>query len=151
MWSRHAHLDILKKEITLINRNHVCFTCPWPNMMDLKKYLCLSIGFRVYPIWYTIHNIRHHDRCMCSNVLTTPLQGHLLISERWLYSQGSQRDVVYLGWPIAPSYMSPNGGLRGLSQWVQWAQINFGDLTPYLTYGCIHAQKAAEASRRAAT
>ncbi len=36
----------------------------------------------------------------------------------------SQRDVVYLGWPIAPSYMSPNAGggggeLRGLSQWVQ--------------------------------
>ncbi len=34
----------------------------------------------------------------------------------------SQRDVVYLGWPIAPSYMSPNageGGWRGLSQWVQ--------------------------------
>ncbi len=38
--------------------------------------------------------------------------------------------------------MSPNAGwrgeLRGLSQWVQLyteAQINFGDLTPYLTYG----------------
>ncbi len=35
-------------------------------------------------------------------------------------SGGSQRDVVYLGWPIAPSYMSPNAGvgveLRGLSQ-----------------------------------
>ncbi len=38
--------------------------------------------------------------------------------------------------------MSPNaggeaGGLRGLSQWVQLylgVQINFGDLTPYLTY-----------------
>jgi hypothetical protein len=29
------------------------------------------------------------------------------------------------------------GGFRGLSQWVQlwtWAQIEFGDLTPYLTY-----------------
>ncbi len=24
--------------------------------------------------------------------------------------RGSQRDVVYLGWPIAPSYMSPKGG-----------------------------------------
>ncbi len=42
------------------------------------------------------------------------------------------------------TYMSPNGGggmeeLRGLSHWVQLgtvhgAQINFGDLTPYLTY-----------------
>ncbi len=39
-----------------------------------------------------------------------------------LWTRGSQRDVVYLGWPIAPSYMSPmrgGGELRGLSQWVQ--------------------------------
>jgi hypothetical protein len=27
--------------------------------------------------------------------------------------RGSQRDVVYLDWPIAPSYMSPNAGGRG--------------------------------------
>jgi hypothetical protein len=26
----------------------------------------------------------------------------------YIYSRGLQRDVVYLGWPIAPSYMSPN-------------------------------------------
>ncbi len=40
--------------------------------------------------------------------------------------------VVYLGWPITPSYMSPNAGgrgreLRGLSQWVQlctWSPKN---------------------------
>jgi hypothetical protein len=55
-------------------------------------------------------------------------------------SQRSQRDVFYLGWPIAPLYMSPNAGgegLLGLSQWVQLytrAQINFGEPTPYLTY-----------------
>ncbi len=46
---------------------------------------------------------------------------------------------------IVPSYKIPNaggwgggGGLRGLCQLVQLytgAQINFGDLTPYLTYG----------------
>ncbi len=63
---------------------------------------------------------------------------------------GLQRDVVCLCWPIAPSYTSPNAGgwgvgLQGLSQWVPvvstavhvtWhgAQINFGDLPPYLTY-----------------
>ncbi len=39
------------------------------------------------------------------------------------YTWGSQRDVVYLGWPIAPSYRSPKArwwaGLRALSQWVQ--------------------------------
>jgi hypothetical protein len=61
-----------------------------------------------------------------------------------------QRDVVYLGWPVAPSYLSPNagagvGGLRGLSQWVKLytgTQINFGDLTPYLTYSMASAQQA---------
>jgi hypothetical protein len=60
----------------------------------------------------------------------------------WVPSRGLQRDVVYLGWPIAPSYMSPNAGvegreLRGLSQWVQLctcSPINFRYLTLYLTY-----------------
>ncbi len=73
---------------------------------------------------------------------------NLLVSDKTYIAmsvlvRGLQRDVVYLGWPIAPSYMSPNaegegGELQGLSQWVQLytgAQINFGDLTPYLTYG----------------
>ncbi len=62
-------------------------------------------------------------------------------SRQKLKARGLQRDVVYLGWPIAPSNMSPNAGgggeLRGLSQWVQLytgSQINFGDLTPHLTY-----------------
>ncbi len=63
-------------------------------------------------------------------------------SDHGLRSQGVTRNVVYLGWPIAPSYMSPNrvrggGGVRGLSQWVHscahGAQINSRDLTPYLT------------------
>ncbi len=59
--------------------------------------------------------------------------------------RGSKRDVVYLGWPIAPSYMSQNagGGGRGLLRCgvsaneyscAHGAQINFGDLTSYLTY-----------------
>ncbi len=53
---------------------------------------------------------------------------HLLY---FLLGTGSQRGLVYLGWPIAPSYMSLNAG-RGGS--LHGAQINFGDLTPYLTY-----------------
>jgi hypothetical protein len=61
--------------------------------------------------------------------------------------RGFQRDVVYLCWPIAPSYTSPNaggwvGGLRGLSQWVQlctsrhvtWSPNKLGNLPLYLTY-----------------
>jgi hypothetical protein len=55
--------------------------------------------------------------------------------------RGSQRDVVLLGWPIAPSYMEPKCG--GGEGWVvssneyscaHGAQINFGDLVRYLTY-----------------
>ncbi len=54
-----------------------------------------------------------------------------------------QRGVVYLDWPKAPSYIAQKWGggggeLRGLSQGEQLytgAQINFGDLTTYWTYG----------------
>jgi hypothetical protein len=31
----------------------------------------------------------------------------------WITRRGLQRDVVYLGWPIAPLYMSPNKGGGG--------------------------------------
>ncbi len=37
-----------------------------------------------------------------------------IINHPILSGMGSQRDVVYLGWPIAPSYMSPNEGGGGL-------------------------------------
>jgi hypothetical protein len=56
------------------------------------------------------------------------------------------RDVVYLCWPIAPSkYETKCGGREGIAGsqpmsiaghiTCHWAQINFGDLPPYLTYG----------------
>jgi hypothetical protein len=37
-----------------------------------------------------------------------------LIRVKWSRPEGSQRDVVYLGWPIAP--FTGEGDLRGLSQ-----------------------------------
>ncbi len=53
-----------------------------------------------------------------------------------------------LGGPIVPSYMSPNaggGGSCGVSanecSWVHGAQINFGDLAPYLTYGIMFQKR----------
>ncbi len=61
---------------------------------------------------------------------------------------GLQGDVVYLEGPIAPSYTSPNeGGWAGGDYGVaakskavhikrHGAKINFGDLTPCLTYDC---------------
>ncbi len=64
-------------------------------------------------------------------------------------SRGLQRDVVYLGWPIAPSYMSPNAGEGGgggvaESQPMSTAvQINFGDLTSIfnLCYLCLRVSR----------
>ncbi len=62
-------------------------------------------------------------------------------SNSWYFTKGLQRDVVFYGWPIAPSNMSPNAGGRGgiagfwpMSTAVHRGPINFGDLTPYLTY-----------------
>ncbi len=54
--------------------------------------------------------------------------------------RGSERDVVYHGWPKARSYMSPNAGWGcfGVSAneytCAHGAQKRFEDLTPYLTY-----------------
>ncbi len=36
-----------------------------------------------------------------------------ILSQQTLSIRGSQRDVVYLGWPTDPSHMSPNAGGRG--------------------------------------
>ncbi len=65
---------------------------------------------------------------------------------RFAPTRGLQRDVVYLCWPIAPSYYeSKCGGREGVAGsqpmstavHITWhgAQINSGDLPPYLTYG----------------
>ncbi len=62
-----------------------------------------------------------------------------------LETSGLQGDVVCLSWPIAPLVYEPKcGGWVGVAGsqpmntavHITWhgAQINFGDLTPYLTY-----------------
>jgi hypothetical protein len=66
-----------------------------------------------------------------------------------MLTRGLQRDVVYLCWPIAPSYTSPNEWGMGVAGsppmskavHIKWhgAQINFGDLPPYLTYDADHS------------
>ncbi len=54
------------------------------------------------------------------NMACYVISGTTIISI-WLDGRGLQRDVVHLGRPIAPSYMSPNGegGVRCFSQWIQ--------------------------------
>jgi hypothetical protein len=55
--------------------------------------------------------------------------------------RSAQRDVVYFGRPIAPSYMSPNAGGGGVAESQPMSTVvprspnKLGDLTPYLTYG----------------
>ncbi len=41
-----------------------------------------------------------------------PYNSSILFSKS-VERRGSQRDVVYLGWPMAPAYMSPNAGGEG--------------------------------------
>ncbi len=63
--------------------------------------------------------------------------------EKEIKNQGITKDVIYLVWPIAPSYLSSNAGEGGGVAWSQpmstavhmGAQTNFRDLNPYLTYG----------------
>ncbi len=64
---------------------------------------------------------RRAPRIICSKAAVS-------IVNMW---KGLQRDVIYLCWPIAPSYTSPNGGgkgrggrLQGLSQWVQLCTLS---------------------------
>ncbi len=69
-------------------------------------------------------NLLAHKR---ANWSTTVCTVHCTYHSLKLYkptTRGLQRDVVYLGWPMAPSYMyepkcGGSGELRGLSQWVQ--------------------------------
>jgi hypothetical protein len=47
------------------------------------------------------------SRCTASNIGISGATQSCLVRSA---ARGLQRDVVYLGWPIAPSYMSPNAG-----------------------------------------
>ncbi len=94
----------------------------------------------LYSLKWGLETERSSDRIVCAWLCG---RGTLGVQKgwRWPFNRGLQRDVVYLGWPIAPSYVSPNAGeeeeFRGLRQWVQLYigdQMNFWDLTPYLTY-----------------
>ncbi len=88
------------------------------------------------------HVISPHWSIVSSKPRSIPFLGaasHNSLSLRWKAfvlrlqvrpGQGLQRDVVYLGWPIAPSNMSPNaGGARGFIQWVRlctWSTNKLG-------------------------
>ncbi len=83
-----------------------------------------DLGFR-FRIRITDHEAAKNNLSLAITPLGT---GYTQVNSKLcleVTARGSQRDVVYIGWLIAPSYMSPiaggYGGLRGLrlSQWVQ--------------------------------
>ncbi len=91
--------------------------------------------------WTIKHNLKSKS---------LPIKWHQLLP----YSQGSQRDVVYLGWPTAISYMRPNAG--GGEGWgpsaneyscAHGAQINFGDLSPYVVTHTVYLTADSKITR----
>jgi hypothetical protein len=72
----------------------------------------------------------------------TRLPGHnnIMFRKLWLCTnRGSKRDVVYLGRPIAPTHMRAQmrggcGVTANEYNCAHGAQIDFADITPYLTY-----------------
>ncbi len=87
-----------------------------------------------YPRWRKNRSRRYHES------MRKPVVKFLVPD--WVDIKGLQRkDVVYLGWPISPSYISPNAGggeIAGSQPIIQLytgAQINFGELILYLTFG----------------
>ncbi len=92
-------------------------------------------GSWVISAYLWIHPISYHSSWLITFHLTWP---SLSVCQALVASREFQRDVVvYLGWPIAPSYMSPKFGGSG-------AQINFEDLALYLTHGCDHRPTLAK-------
>ncbi len=63
----------------------------------------------------------HHDGRSVPNFSTS------FMVNVWLDpTRGLQIDVVYLVWPIAPSYMSPNAGVGGDAESQPWVQLYTG-------------------------
>ncbi len=144
--SGYAKLEWISGSVqTMTDPEHWC----WQLGGHLWFVCCREIAIRNHQLW-TWRPCSRPQNSTCSRgghscaftsflFLRTPRQKGFFV-EWWPVVRALHRDVVYLGWPLAPSYMSPNAGggeLRGLSQWEQLyteAQINFGDINLYLTY-----------------
>ncbi len=79
--------------------------------------------------------ILRSSRCSCLRGFRVPTESR----KRALSESGGYKEMSsILADQWRPRIWGWGGVLRGLSQWVQLytgAQINFGDLTPYLTFG----------------
>jgi hypothetical protein len=124
-----------------------------------RPIICMFLDYLLVSLLYQfdkqpLHKLTVWSHKACNQYRNTMTLTHLLlfsnlqlpVSQSCLsrrlfsFSRGLPRDVVSRGWPIAPSLMSPNAcgwGGCGVSaneySYAHRAQINFGDLTPYLT------------------
>jgi hypothetical protein len=131
---------------------HLWFCTGWYHQLAIKR-LCRFCDYCNIPVRICLSEklIGKFNNCIrkCKKNLFLLLSKNPLTSlyragpwPVWLHPKGLQGDVVYLCWPVAPS--SPNargGGIAGsqpvgAAVHITWhgAQINFGDLPPYLTY-----------------
>ncbi len=91
------------------------------------------------------------------NQLVGTPQTRFITHTRYTKPRGVQRDVIHLGWPIAPAYLGPNAeGEWGLSQWVQlctgsqnklWRSISI----QYLTYAMIKPDTRTHSCKKTAS
>jgi hypothetical protein len=117
----NTRLDLIRTRLDLI-RGVVYI--PWGFLIPV-----LVLVIRDAPFFARYHLFYTSDLC------------RQFVGEIFL-SRGLQGDVVYLGWPIAPSFIeSKCGGIAGSQPMstavhitLHGAKINFGYLTPYLTY-----------------
>ncbi len=142
---RNVVIQILKTIAFALRKSHestcLCvFTCNCWNI-DASVRIVLDLLARFFSflkLYSWLHTSSLIKKKTCLKLLVLKLK---TVQDCRPWNRGLQRDVVYLGWPIAPSYGSPNeGGGRSCGvtankySGITGAQINFGDLTPYLTY-----------------
>ncbi len=103
--------------------NERCLICDFKMPFPQKYYLLKTWRYLANPKICVGHIVKY-KAALKLPVISLSQSVFLKTVQSW----ASPRDVVYLGWPIAPSYMSPNAGgggsLRGLSQLVQLCTLS---------------------------
>jgi hypothetical protein len=92
---------------------HLCHQKPNParETVPLSSDNSLELKMTVFPRYRTLVPVPYPNKRKYATLLSP---GYITINAASVL----QRDVVYLGWTIAPSYISPNaegGGSRGVS------------------------------------
>jgi hypothetical protein len=121
----------------LVNRSNLSQSFNYTHYLFFKKLQNRDQLFLYTDPGHNVFNGAHHDAQRAAADQQRSAGSSAEHQQHWVLSvpgrvviiRGFQRDVVYLGWPIAHSYMNPNTGgggeLRGLSQWVLYSVRNY--------------------------